>query len=84
MFIRDRASNLGKGDEVFDPSAASKRMKIPTPITWETELSASGNTAENWKNLVMSRKLPFMALVRNLRYMIITGFDPEAVYYTHP
>jgi telomerase protein component 1 len=71
------ASLLSAQGETFDPSAASKRMKIPTPVTWETELSANGNTAANWRNLVMSKKLPFMAMLRNLRNMLITGVDPE-------
>ena len=56
---------------------ASKRMKIPTPVTWETQLSEKGNSADNWEELIRSRKLPFMAMLRNLRNMLITGVDPE-------
>jgi telomerase protein component 1 len=43
-----RDSTLAAAGEVFDPSQASKRMKIPTPTTWETELSANGNNAIVW------------------------------------
>jgi telomerase protein component 1 len=59
----------------FEASLANTRMKIPTPVTWETELSAQGNYASVWEGLVKSRKLPFMAMLRNLRNMILTGVD---------
>ena len=77
----------------FDESRASKRMKIETPETWETLLSARGNSAGTWEYLIRSKKLPFMAMLRNLRNLIITGVDsqthdmvlerlqdPEAIY----
>lgn len=70
-FVR---SGLGQF-KPFDITLANKRMKIPTPITWEAEVSARGNSAEIWENLVKSRKLPFMAMLRNLRNMIVTGVD---------
>mmetsp|Transcript_24240 Transcript_24240/g.43116 ORF Transcript_24240/g.43116 Transcript_24240/m.43116 type:complete len:583 (+) Transcript_24240:253-2001(+) len=69
-------SGLGQF-EPFDPSRSGKRMKIPTPITWETELSEKGNSARVWEELVKTRKLPFMAMLRNLRNMITTGVDEE-------
>jgi len=61
----------------FDPSRAGKRMKIPTPVTWETELSARGNSAQVWEELIKSRKLPFMAMLRNLRNLLLTGVDRD-------
>mmetsp|Transcript_8043 Transcript_8043/g.15800 ORF Transcript_8043/g.15800 Transcript_8043/m.15800 type:complete len:709 (+) Transcript_8043:1761-3887(+) len=70
-------SSLAKEGLEFNEALAGKRMKIPTPVTWETELSAKGNKAEVWEKLVKSRKLPFMAMLRNLRNMLITGVDPE-------
>jgi telomerase protein component 1 len=70
-------SGLAAEGEVFDPSAASKRMKIPTPVTWETEISAGGNRPETWENMIRARKLPFMAMLRNIRNMLVTGVEPE-------
>ena len=51
-------------------------MKIPTPVTWETELSERGNLAEVWEKLIHSRSgLPYMALLRNLRNIIKAGVN---------
>jgi len=68
------ASKLAQSGQ-FKPKLAGKRMKIPTPRTWETEVSMKGNRAEVWESLVKEAKLPFMAMVRNLRNMIETGVD---------
>eukprot|EP01089_Gocevia_fonbrunei_P021021 TRINITY_DN7989_c0_g1_i1.p1 TRINITY_DN7989_c0_g1~~TRINITY_DN7989_c0_g1_i1.p1 ORF type:complete len:1161 (+),score=299.65 TRINITY_DN7989_c0_g1_i1:106-3588(+) len=59
----------------FDKDRAGKRMKLPVPETWETMLSAKGNKAETWEELIDHRKLPFMAMLRNLRNLILTGVD---------
>lgn len=61
----------------FDSSRAGKRMKIPKPVTWETELSARGNSAQVWEELIKARKLPFMAMLRNLRNLLLTGVDRD-------
>lgn len=37
---------------------------------WETELSARGNTAEVWEELIAEKKIGYMAALRNLRNMI--------------
>lgn len=71
------ASSLAKEGLEFKAAAAGKRMKIPTPVTWETELSAKGNRASVWEYMISSRKLPFMAMLRNLRNFLITGVSPE-------
>ena len=34
--------------EIFKEESAGKRMKIKTPVTWETELSSKGNSQEVW------------------------------------
>ena len=57
----------------FNETKIGKRMRLPVPITWETELSAKGNKAEVWSELISSNKLPYMAMLRNLRNMIVTG-----------
>lgn len=41
--------------------------KLTTPITWETELSANGNTEEAWAKVIESGNLGYMAALRNLR-----------------
>ena len=44
--------------------------ELETPYTWETELSANGNNAETWENLIDSGKVGYMALLRNLRNIL--------------
>ena len=70
-------SSLAAMGRVFDPSQAHKRMKIPVPETWETQVSAYGNKAEVWERLIKERKLPFMAMLRNLRNLLEAGVDRE-------
>ena len=64
---------------VFDQLVAGT---LPTPYTWETELSAAGQVAyatpaerqaaitQTWEVLVASGKLGYMALLRNLRNLL--------------
>ncbi|TGZ58462.1 hypothetical protein CRM22_009630 [Opisthorchis felineus] len=61
----------------WDPKLAGRRMKLPTPLTWETELSSRGNTADSWELLIKSEKLPYMAMLRNLRNIIKAGVNTE-------
>ena len=37
---------------VFDSTRAGKRMKLPTPETWETQVSMKGNKAATWESLI--------------------------------
>ena len=58
------------------------RGELPTPYTWETELSALGQAAyatpqdratafrQKWEELIASGKLGYMALLRNLRNIL--------------
>ena len=46
---------------------------LETPYTWETELSAKGNTKEVWNELIASGKVGYMALLRNLRNIVRSG-----------
>eukprot|EP00736_Rhodelphis_marinus_P012724 Rmarinus@m.8896 len=55
----------------FDARMAGKRMKLATPVTWETQVSANGNKPSTWEELIDQRKLPFMAMLRNLRNLIL-------------
>jgi hypothetical protein len=43
------------------------------PYTWETELSAKGNNKDTWNELIESRRLPYMATLRNLRNIHNSG-----------
>ena len=52
---------------------------LETPYTWETELSAKGNTKEVWEELIASNKVGYMALLRNLRNIIKSGADATSV-----
>ena len=37
---------------VYDQEQAGKRMKLPTPETWETQVSLHGNKASTWESLI--------------------------------
>lgn len=37
---------------LFDETRAGKRMKLPIPETWETQVSMLGNKAEVWQQLI--------------------------------
>ena len=62
---------------MWDEDRAGKRMKLPTPETWETQVSLKGNKAEVWEDLIDHRKLPFMAMLRNLRNLILAGISSK-------
>lgn len=56
-----------------EQSAMWKRLlegNLETPYTWETELSAKGNNADTWYELIKSGKVGYMALLRNLRNIL--------------
>jgi hypothetical protein len=57
---------------------------LPTPVTWETQLSAAGSSedpakakAQVWEKLLTDDSLGYMALVMNLRNIILQA--PKAV-----
>ena len=52
---------------------------LATPYTWETELSAKGNTKEVWDELIQSGKVGYMALLRNLNNIIKSGANIKPV-----
>ena len=61
----------------WDQDRAGKRMKLATPETWETQVSLKGNKAGTWEELIDHSKLPFMAMLRNLRNLILAGISPK-------
>lgn len=70
-FRKSRLPNM------WDQDRAGKRMKLPTPETWETQVSTKGNKASTWQDLIDRNKLPFMAMLRNIRNLIIAGVSPK-------
>lgn len=52
-------------------------------ITWETEVSAAGpdesKKREAWESLILNKKLPYMAALRNIRNIITAGVSEEAM-----
>eukprot|EP00049_Salpingoeca_infusionum_P007618 m.123911 g.123911 ORF g.123911 m.123911 type:complete len:2859 (-) comp13763_c1_seq1:490-9066(-) len=69
-----RASGL---DGQFNPDLAGKRMRLKVPMTWETQVSAEGNVAKVWQKLIDQRKLPFMAMLRNLKNLIVANISDD-------
>ncbi|WP_426491586.1 TROVE domain-containing protein [Hymenobacter sp. 102] len=73
---------------LFDQLAADT---LPTPYTWETELSALGQASfatdeartaafrQQWTELIDSGKLGYMALLRNLRNILEAQVPAEAL-----
>jgi hypothetical protein len=53
--------------------------KLPTPDTWETELSAGKDKAETFTRLIDEGKLGALAFVRNLRNMIQSNVKRAAI-----
>lgn len=63
-----------------EPSDLIKKIlddKLKVPYTWETELSEKGNKPEVWQKLIDSKKLPYMATLRNLRNILQAGVSDE-------
>lgn len=49
--------------------------ELGVPKSWETEISARGNSADVWNELIAEDRVPYFASLRNLRSMIATGAD---------
>lgn len=62
-------------DEQSDMFKRCIEGRLKTPYTWETELSKRGNTKEVWEELIASGKVGYMALLRNLRNIILLKPD---------
>lgn len=81
----DRKTEVSLKDAIFltHPKPQSEKQDklfkaiidgtLKTPYTWETELSAKGNTAEVWQELIDSKRLGYMATLRNLRNILQSG-----------
>ncbi|XP_034166297.2 telomerase protein component 1 isoform X2 [Pangasianodon hypophthalmus] len=60
---------------VWQSERANQRMRLKQAETWETRLSQEGNKAATWEKLIDNNSLPFMAMLRNLRNMIMQGIS---------
>ncbi|KAL7064751.1 hypothetical protein AAHC03_05310 [Spirometra sp. Aus1] len=63
----------------WQPELVGTKMKLPVPYTRETELSKTPieEHKEAWERLIDSRKLPYMALLRNLRNLLLVGIGSD-------
>uniref|UniRef100_A0A0K2TDM8 TROVE domain-containing protein n=1 Tax=Lepeophtheirus salmonis TaxID=72036 RepID=A0A0K2TDM8_LEPSM len=59
----------------FQPENAGKRMRLQIPFTWETQVSLHGNKPQVWHDLILSKKLPYLSIIRNLRNMVLSGIN---------
>ena len=78
----DRASAVRLRDVLFlshakpkdaEQAALWKQLaanELPTPDTWETELSAGKDKRATWERLLGEGRLSYLALLRNLRNMV--------------
>ena len=41
----------------WDCEKAGKRIKVPTPETWETQISINGNKSEVWEKMIDNRDI---------------------------
>jgi hypothetical protein len=53
--------------------------KLPSVDTWETEISNTTDKKDAWSKLVMSGKIGYMALVRNINNLIKAGVDVDVI-----
>lgn len=52
---------------------------LPTPDTWETELSAGKDKAATFTRLILEGKLGYLALLRNVRNMVEAGVNVDLI-----
>lgn len=52
---------------------------LPSPDTWEVALSAGNDKKETFTRLLLENRLGYMALLRNLRNMTVSGVDPALI-----
>ncbi|MBR4685902.1 MAG: TROVE domain-containing protein [Candidatus Methanomethylophilaceae archaeon] len=88
LFIVHPKAKDAAQQALFDKIVAGT---LDTPYTWETELSALGQQhfdspeekaaafRAKWEELIASRKVGYMATLRNLRNILDAGVGPEYV-----
>ncbi|MES2662239.1 MAG: TROVE domain-containing protein [Pseudomonadota bacterium] len=53
---------------------------LETPDTWEVALSSGADKKEVFERLLREKKLGYMALLRNLRNMSLSGVDQDLIF----
>ncbi|MCI4668167.1 MAG: TROVE domain-containing protein [Bacteroidia bacterium] len=88
LFLVHPKAKDAKQQEIFDKIISGS---LSVPYTWETELSKAGQEKfasqkakeaafrQKWEELILSEKLAYMALLRNLRNLLDYGVSREAV-----
>ncbi len=88
LFLVHPKAKDGQQQEVFNEIVSNS---LPTPYTWETELSAVGQNRfatskekaaafrAKWEELIDSEKLGYMALLRNLRNLLEAEVSGEHI-----
>lgn len=88
LFLVHPLAKSPEQQQLFDQLV---RGELPTPYTWETELSALGQQTfadagarqaafrQKWEELIASGKLGYMALLRNLRNILEAEVSAGAV-----
>lgn len=88
LFLVHPKTKDGQQQEVFNEIVSNS---LPTPYTWETELSAVGQNSfatskekaaafrAKWEELIDSEKLGYMALLRNLRNLLEAEVSGEHI-----
>lgn len=61
----------------FDSTKAGTRMNFEAILTWESYINTNGNTAKSWEHLIESNAIPYMALVKNLRNIIMCKINAK-------
>jgi len=67
LFLTHPKAQNAEQQELFKKIADNT---LEVPYTWETQLSERGNTKEVWEELIDSKKVGYMALLRNLRNIL--------------
>lgn len=61
--------------------------ELDVPYTWETELSKRGNNTTVWEELIASKKVGYMAMLRNLRNVVqaqVSNLNDVISYISNP
>jgi hypothetical protein len=80
LFLSHASPETPEQKELFEKIINDK---LETPYTWETQLSESGKNGrskkEIWEELIDSRKLGYMATLRNLRNILMAEVSEEHI-----
>lgn len=73
LFLTHPAAKSEEQQEIFNMIAQDT---LPTPETWEVELSTNSDKKAGWEKMIDSNKFGYMAALRNLRNLIQAGVSP--------